>query len=257
METLLKNKKILITGVRNKWSLAWGIAEAVADSGGEIILTAQSERESGEIRKLAESLDKPCPVYECDITSDQEIEDLFQALREDHGRIHGMVHAIAHARSEDLKGDFIETSREGFVHALEVSAFSLIALSRKARDLMQGEGSILTLTYMGSEKVISDYKIMGVAKAALERNLYYLAPDLGKSGIRINAISAGPVKTMSARGISNFTDILSTVRKKAPLERNITQEDIGRTALFLLSDLSAGITGEILHVDCGFNIMGI
>lgn len=257
MDSLLKKRNILITGVRNKWSIAWGIAEAVHKAGGNIILTGQTEREAAEIHKLSETLNSPCSSYVCDITSDTGIRNLFEEIRDKYGELHGMVHAIAHAKAEDLKGDFIDTSREGFAHALEVSAFSLIALSAEARKIMPEGGCILTLTYMGSEKVFRDYKVMGVAKAALETSVYYLAADLGKGGVRINAISAGPVRTMAARGISNFNTILDTVRERAPLGRNVSQEDIGNTAVYLLSDLSSAVTGEILHVDSGFNKMGM
>lgn len=257
MDRLLNNRNVLITGVRNKWSIAWGIAEAVDKAGGNIILAVQSEREAAEIRKLSEILGSPCSTFVCDITSDTDIGKLFEQVRDKYGELHGLVHAIAHAKAEDLKGEFINTSRDGFAHALEISAFSLIALSAEARKIMPEGGSVLTLTYMGSEKVFRDYKIMGVAKAALETSVYYLASDLGRDGIRINAISAGPVKTMAAKGISNFNTILDTVRERAPLGRNVTREDIGNSSVYLLSDLSSGVTGEILHVDCGFNKIGM
>ncbi|NLD47382.1 MAG: SDR family oxidoreductase, partial [Clostridiaceae bacterium] len=176
---------------------------------------------------------------------------------EKYGVIHGVVHSIAHTKTEDLQSDFVNTSRDGFAHALDISAYSLVAVSRRAKDIMTEGGSIVTLTYMGSEKVFSGYNVMAVAKAALETSVMYLASDLGPAGIRVNAISAGPIKTLSGKGVKSFGSILETVEAKSPLRRNITQEDLGKSALYFLSDLSSGVTGEILHVDSGFNIMGI
>lgn len=256
MGTLLLNKNIVIMGLRNKWSIAWGIAQAAAGEGANLIFTCQSEREKEETEKLTSELGK-FTVYICDISDDENIGSVFDAIKETHNVIHGVVHAIAHANPEDLSNDFVYTSREGFIHALDVSVYSLVAVSRKAKDLMLQGGSILTLTYMGSEKVFSGYNVMGVAKAALECSVRYLASDLGGMGIRVNAISAGPIKTMSARGVKNFNSILSAVDEKAPLKRCVTKEDIGSASLFFLSDLSNGVTGETTHVDCGFNIMGI
>jgi len=186
-----------------------------------------------------------------------DIDNLFAAIKEKYGTIHGVVHSIAHANTEDLQNDFIYTSREGFAHAMDVSAYSLVAVSRRAKEIMTEGGSIITLTYMGSEKVFPGYNVMGVAKAALEASVRYLASDLGPSGIKVNAISAGPIKTLSAKGVKNFGSILDTVEEKAPLRRNVTTEDVGKTALYLLSDLSSGVTGEIIHVDSGYHIMGI
>jgi len=174
-----------------------------------------------------------------------------------YGVIHGVVHSIAHAFAEDIHNGFVNTSRNGFAHAMDVSAYSLVAVSRKARELMTEGGSIITLTYMGSEKVFTGYNVMGVAKAALEASVRYLAADLGVDGIRVNAISAGPIKTISAKGVKDFSSILNVVEERAPLKRGIDQDDVGGSALYLLSSLSKGVTGEIIHVDCGFNIMGI
>lgn len=243
-------------GLRNKWSIAWGIAKEAADNGANLIFTCQSERETKETEKLLKELGD-YPVFICDISSDNDIHALFNNLRERYGVLHGLVHAIAHAKPEDLANGFINTSREGFAHALNVSAYSLVAVSRAAKDLMAEGSSIITLTYMGAEKVFQGYNVMGVAKAALEASVRYLANDLGPSGIRVNAISAGPVKTMSARGVKNFSSILDVVEEKAPLKRNVSQEDIGRSAVYLLSELSSGVTGELHYVDCGFNVMGI
>ncbi|NMB33951.1 MAG: SDR family oxidoreductase [Clostridium sp.] len=252
MGVLLKNKNILVMGVRNKWSIAWGIVKAAQNEGANIIITYQGEREKAGAEKLGAD-----SVFQCDISSDEEIDGLFSSIEEKYGKLHGLVHCIAHANTEDLQNDFIYTSRDGFAHALDVSAYSLVAVSQRAKNIMPEGAAILTLTYMGSEKVINGYNIMGVAKAALETSVKYLAYNLGSHGIRINAISAGPVKTLSAKGIKNFGSILDTVPEKAPLKRNITQEDLGKSALYLLSDMSSGTTGEIIHVDSGFNIMGI
>ncbi len=256
MGTLLQNKNIVIMGLRNKWSIAWGIAQAAANESANLIFTCQTEREKDETEKLTAELGK-FPVYICDISADENIGSVFDTIKESYGVIHGVVHAIAHANPEDLTNDFVYTSKAGFLHALDVSAYSLVAVSRKAKDLMIDGGSILTLTYMGAEKVFSGYNVMGVAKAALEASVRYLASDLGACNIRVNAISAGPIKTMSARGVKNFNNILSVVEEKAPLKRCVTKEDIGKASLFFLSDLSSGVTGEITHVDCGFNVMGI
>lgn len=256
MGTLLQHKTVVIMGLRNKWSIAWGIAQAAATEGAGLIFTCQSDREKDETEKLTAELGT-FPVYICDISDDAAINQVFDMIKERHGAIHGLVHAIAHANAEDMSRDFVFTSREGFAHALDVSAYSLVAVSRKARELMCEGGSIVTLSYMGAEKVFSGYNVMGVAKAALEASVRYLASDLGASGIRVNAISAGPIKTMSAKGVKNFNNILSVVEERAPLRRCVTKEDVGRACLFFLSDLSAGVTGEITHVDSGFNVMGI
>ncbi len=252
MGSLLANKNILIMGVRNKWSIAWGIVKAAQEEGAKVILTYQGERE----RESAEELGGDS-VFQCDISVDEDIDNLFSAIKEKYGVLHGVVHSIAHANSEDLQRDFVYTSRQGFSHALDVSAYSLVAVARGAKELMTEGGSIITLTYMGSEKVLPNYNIMGVAKAALEASVRYLAADLGPQNIRVNAISAGPVKTLSAKGVKDFGSILNTVEQKAPLRRNITQQDLGKNALYLLSELSSGCTGEIIHVDSGYNIMGI
>jgi enoyl-[acyl-carrier protein] reductase I len=253
---LLANKNIVVMGLRNKWSIAWGIAKAAAENGANLIFTCQSDRETKETEKLLKELGD-YPVFICDISSDEDINRLFNDLKEKYGVLHGLVHAIAHAKPEDLANGFVNTSREGFAHALNVSAYSLVAVSRAAKELMAEGASIITLTYMGAEKVFQGYNVMGVAKAALEASVRYLAYDLGPSGIRVNAISAGPIKTMSARGVKNFTNILDVVEEKAPLKRNVTQEDIGNSTVYLLSDLSGGVTGEVHYVDCGYNIMGI
>ncbi len=256
MGTLLKNQNVLIMGVRNKWSIAWGIAEAAYDEGANIILTCQGEREREGVEELASQIGSSA-VFECDISRDEDIERLFAEVKGKYGVLHGVVHAIAHAKREDITNDFIYTSREGFAHALDISAYSLLAVSRAAKDLMTEGGSIVTLTYMGSEKVFPGYNVMGVAKAALEATVRYLANDLGRLGIRVNAISAGPIKTISSKAIKDFGNILGVFEQKAPLKRGVKQDDLGDSAVFLLSRLSRAITGEVIHVDCGYNIMGV
>lgn len=253
---LLKDKNILIMGLRNKYSISWGIAKAASEQGAKLILTYQNDEEKKHVDKLVVELDN-YELFKCDVSYDEDIETLFNSIKEKYGILHGVVHSIAHAKTEDLRNDFVHTSREGFAHALNVSAYSLVAVSRYAKDVMTEGGSIITLSYAGAERVFKGYNVMGVAKAALETSVKYLAEDLGPINIRINAISAGPIRTLSARGVKNFSSILDVVEKVSPLRRNITQEDIGGTAIYLLSNLSSGVTGEILHVDCGHNIMGI
>jgi enoyl-[acyl-carrier protein] reductase I len=253
---LLKDKNILIMGVRNKRSIAWGIATAAAREGANLIFTCAGERERQETEELAGTLGA-FSVYQCDISKDAEIKSCFTTIRQKYGVLHGLVHAIAHANSEDLQNDFVDTTRDGFAHALDISAYSLVAVSREAKDLMTEGGSVLTLTYSGSVRVIPGYKVMGVAKAALEACVRYLADDLGGRGIKVNAISAGPVKTLSAKGIKRFTNLKEIVEEKAALRRTVTLDDLGNNAVYLLSGLSDGVTGEIIYVDCGFNIMGM
>jgi len=256
MKKLLKGKNIIVMGVRNKWSIAWGIAAAAHKEGASLIFTYQGEQEKGGVEQLAAELGNVY-TYQLNVTSDSDIDTFFETLKDKFGKIHGLVHAIAYARKKDLQDSFVNTPRDGFALALDISAYSLVAVSRKAKELMTESGSILTLTYMGSEKVFSGYNVMGVAKAALEASVMYLASDLGPEGIRVNAISAGAVKTLSARGIKDFGSILGITREKAPLRKNVELSEIGDTAVFLLSSMSKGITGEIIHVDSGMSIMGI
>jgi len=253
MKELLKGKNILIMGVRNKWSIAWGIAKSSAANGANLIFTYQSDREEKDVADLAASLGSSS-IYKCDISSDEEIDTLFDNLKKNHGIVHGLVHSIAHANTEDIRNNFINTSREGFLHALDVSAYSLVAVSRRAAEVMTEGGSILTLTYMGSEKVFPGYNVMGVAKAALEACVRYLAYDLGPANIRVNAISAGAIKTLSSKAIKGFGNILEISQERSPLRRTVEQDELGDAAIFLLSDLSRAITGEIMFVDCGYNI---
>ncbi len=255
---LLEGKKGIILGVANKRSIAWAITQAAAAAGARIALTYQGPRLEENVRKLAENLDDPV-VLPCDVSEDQQVEDCFRRLGEEMGSIDFLVHCIAFANREDLAGEFLDTSREGYRIAQEVSSYSLTLLARAAAPLLEkdGGGSIVALTYLGSERVVPHYNVMGVAKAALESSIRYLASDLGKRDIRVNGISAGPISTLSARGISGFTKVLEIVRDKAPLHRNTDPAEVADTALFLLSRMSRGITGEILFVDGGFHIMGM
>lgn len=256
MEKLLSNKNILIMGLRNKWSIAWGIACAASREGARLIFTYQGEREREGVEQLVSEFEG-AGLFQCDVSSDEDLDRLFKDLKSGVGILHGVIHAIAHAKREDIHNDFINTSRDGFAHALDVSAYSLVAVSRRAKELMPEGGSIITLSYMGAEKVFPGYNVMGVAKAALEASVRYLAHDLGPGGIRVNAISAGPIKTISARGIKDFGDIMEVAEQKSPLKKSVDQDELGDAALYLLSSLSRGMTGEVMYVDCGYNIMGI
>ena len=251
----LEGKKGVILGVANKRSIAWGIAQALHEAGARFVLTYESERVKDRVEGLASEW-SDTPVLPCDVTQDDQVEALFRNLSELYGQIDFLVHSIAFAPKEALEGEFIETSREAFRIAHDISAYSLVALARGARPLMKDGGSILCMTYYGSEKVMPNYNVMGVAKASLEACVRYLANDLGRERIRVNAISAGPVNTLAARGISGFTDALKAHAERAPLRRNIEVREIGDTAVFLASPYSSGITGEVLFVDAGYNIMG-
>jgi enoyl-[acyl-carrier protein] reductase I len=289
MSGIVAGKKILIMGLRNKWSIAWGITKKLYEEGAELAFTYQGDRDEAGVRNLLNSLcgdgeaengvapeadgalecggeskltstrREDFPLIKCDLLgADSEIDAAFAEIGKIWGSLDGVVHAIANARTEDLQNDFILTSREGFAHALNASVYTLVYVSRKASELMtNGGGAILTLTYMGSERVFPGYNVMGVAKAALEAAVRYLANSLGPKGIRVNAISSGPIKTISSKAVKNFSDILSVVDEKAPLKRGVDAEEVGGAAVYLLSGLSSAVTGEIHYVDCGFNIMGI
>ncbi|MGE0142422.1 MAG: enoyl-ACP reductase [Planctomycetota bacterium] len=255
---LMDGKVVVVIGVANKRSIAWGITKACADAGAKIALNYQNERMAEPVQKLAEELREAPFLAPCDVTVQGDLERFFEKLRERFGAIDGLVHSIATAKREELGGAFRDTSWEGYALSQQVSAYSLIPMSRLAAPLMEGRhGSIVCLTYYGAEKVVDGYNVMGVAKAALEANTRYLAADLGPADIRVNAISAGPIKTVSAMGVSGFSGILDSVEQKAPLRRNVTQEDVGKAALFLLSDLASGVTGQTLYVDSGYSILGI
>jgi enoyl-[acyl-carrier protein] reductase I len=254
---LLDGRKGIIFGVANEKSIAWAIAQKLHKEGAELAFTFAGEALEKRVRPLADSLSAKL-ILQCDVTKDDEIQAVFQQVQSSFGHLDILVHAIAFANKEDLKSDFLNTSRDGFRLAHDVSAYSLTALARHAAPLMQGRpGSILTLTYYGAEKVVPRYNVMGVAKAALEASVRYLAADLGPKGIRVNAISAGPIRTLASAGISGFMEMLHYVEAKAPLRRNVTAEEVAGTALYLASDLSSGVTGEIIFVDAGYNIMGM
>ena len=255
---LLKGKKVLVFGVANKRSIAWSIAQALSDNGAQLAFTYQGERIKEGVEKLVETLPQKSPIYPCDVTKENEVKELFGKIASDFGVLHGLVHCIAFAKKEDLEGRTIDTTREGYLLSHEVSAYSLLSLTKAAESLLEKEGgSVIALTYLGSEKAIPRYNVMGMAKASLESGVRYLALDLGKKNICVNGISAGPVNTLAARGIAGFTTMLDIHRQKAPLGRNIEVEEVGNTALFLISHLSSGITGEILYVDAGYRIMGM
>ena len=252
----LKGKVAVVFGLANKRSIAWGIAQKLSEAGATLAICYQNERLKREADALIPEL-KDAKAYQCDVSVDAEIDTLFATLKETYGTLHTVVHAVAFAPPDAIKNDFLLTTREDFRIAHDVSVYSLIAVSRAAVPLMTEGGSILTLTYYGSTKVFPNYNVMGVAKAGLEAAVRYLAASLGAKNIRVNAISAGPIKTLAARGIGDFSKILDTVTERAPLHRNVDQLEVGGTALFLASDLASGITGEVTHVDCGFNITGL
>jgi enoyl-[acyl-carrier protein] reductase I len=258
MSNLLEGKNALITGVSNKWSIAYSIAQAFVREGAHVILTYQGERLKQTVEDLAHGL-KIEDLLSCDVTQEADLEQLTQHLKAT--QLHAVVHAIAFANREDLARPFSETSREGFLLAQEVSAFSLVSLARATRSALnpadQGGASLMTLSYLGAVRVVQNYNVMGVAKAALESTVRYLAADLGASNIRVNAISAGPIKTTSARGIRNFTKVLEGTVNLNPLRRNTDPAEVADTAVFLASDLGRGVTGNILYVDAGFQIMGL
>lgn len=257
MAGILEGKKALIFGVANDRSIAWGVARELHAQGAELAFTYAGEVLEKRVRPLAEGIGSTI-VLPCDVTRDDEIEAVFEEVGRRWGGLDILVHAIAFARKEDLSQPYVQTGREGFHTALDISSYSLVALTRHAAGLMKGRGgAVVTLTYMGSEKVVPNYNVMGVAKAALEASVRYLAHDLGPEGIRVNAISAGPVKTLAASGIAGFRDMLHLVSERAPLRRNVNPAEIGRTAVYLVSDLGSGVTGETLHVDAGYNVMGM
>ncbi|MDA5109344.1 MULTISPECIES: enoyl-ACP reductase FabI [Brevibacillus] len=255
MNTWMQGKNIVIMGVANHRSIAWGIAQSLHKAGANLIFTYQGERLRENVAELAQSLGGEPILINCDVTKDEEVEAAFAQIKEKVGVIHGVAHCIAFAKTEELEGEFVNTSRDGYALAQDISAYSLVAVARAARPLMTEGGSIVTLTYLGGERVVPNYNVMGVAKAALDACVRYLASDLGKDNIRVNAISAGPIRTLAAKGVRNFNSILKEIEEKAPLRRTVDQSEVGDTALFLFSHLSRGITGEIIHVDAGYNIM--
>ncbi len=252
---LLEGKNGLIVGVANKHSIAWAIAESVVREGAKLAFNYQNERLKENVEKLAGDL-PGAKSYPCDVSSDEEIDSLMKNVGTDMGRLDFLVHSVAFAPREELTGEFINTTRQGFATALDISAYSLVALSRAALPLMSEGGSIITLSYLGADRVVPHYNVMGVAKAALESTVRYLANDLGPRGIRVNAISAGPIRTLAARGVSGISKMVDHHRAVAPLRHATEQAEVGDTALFLISSLGRGITGELIYVDGGYNILG-
>jgi enoyl-[acyl-carrier protein] reductase I len=255
---LLEGRNGLVLGIANKRSIAWGIAQAVSREGARLAVTYQGQRLEENVRELAQGLKEPL-ILPCDVTKDEDLDALAASLREGLGGLDFVVHAVAYALREELDGDFMNTSREGYRVAQDVSSYSLTAVTRRMAPLMEknGGGSVVTLSYLGGERVVPHYNVMGVAKAALEMSVRYLANDLGPKGIRVNAISAGPIKTIAASGVQGISKMLEYHRTHAPLRRNTEQEEVGDVALFLVSNLSRGVTGEVIHVDNGFHVMAM
>lgn len=257
MTVSLKGKTIVVMGVANRRSIAWGIARSLHEAGAQLVFTYAGERLEKNVRELAAMLeDESSLILPCDVTDDQEVARCFETINKEVGSIHGVAHCIAFANKEELQGGYLNTTREGFLLAHNISSYSLTAVAKEAKKLMTEGGSIVTLTYLGGERVVSNYNVMGVAKASLDASVKYLASDLGKEGIRVNSISAGPIRTLSAKGVSDFNLIMKEIEERAPLRRTTTQEEVGDTALFLFSNLSRGITGENIHVDSGYHILG-
>ncbi len=250
----LKGQTAVVFGLANKRSIAWAIAQKLSAAGAQLAICYQNERLKVEAEALAGEL-PDAAIFQCDVSSDQEIDAVFMQLKERYGKLHILVHSVAFAPAEELHNDFLLTTREGFRMAHEVSVYSLIALARGAAPLMTDGGSIMTMTYYGSQKVVPRYNVMGVAKAALEATVRYLATDLGGMKIRVNAISAGPIKTLAARGIGGLGEMLKVHATRSPLQRNVEPAEVGNAALFLASDLASGISGEVLYVDCGYNVV--
>ena len=255
MSSSLEGRVAVVFGVANKRSIAWSIAQGLHRAGATLAITYQNLRLEMEAKDLILSL-PGSEAFMCDVSDDAAIDRLFSQLKERYGKLHILVHSVAFAPAEELKGEFVATSREGFRIAHDVSVYSLVALARAATPLMEDGGSIITMTYYGSERVVPRYNVMGVAKAALECSVRYLAYDLGKKKIRVNAISAGPIKTLAARGIGDLGEMMKAHAERAPLQRNVDVNEVGSTGVFLASDASSGITGEVIYVDCGYNIMG-
>ena len=256
MNLSLEGRNIVVMGVANKRSIAWGIVRSLHNAGARLIFTYAGERLEKSVKELADSLERnDSIVLPCDVTNDQEIEACFADVKKEVGVIHGIAHCIAFANKEDLAGEYLNTTCFCFLLAHNISSYSLTAVAKAARGIMTEGGSIVTLTYLGGERVVSNYNVMGVAKASLDASVKYLASDLGKDGIRVNSISAGPIRTLSAKGISDFNSILKEIEERAPLRRTTTPEEVGDTAAFLFSDLSRGMTGENLHVDSGYHII--
>ncbi len=256
MSGLVNGKNIVVMGVANDRSIAWAIAQSLAAQGARLAFTYENERVEERVRKLAETI--PGSIFlPCNVTVDEDIDRLAVTLKESFGVLHGIVHSIAFAKTEELEGMFVDTSREGFALAHDISAYSLTAVAQRLYPLMTEGGSIMTMTYLGAERALRNYNVMGVAKAALEASVRYLASDLGQFNVRVNAVSAGPIRTLAAKGIKDFNSILRQVEEKAPLRRTTEAAEVGDTAMFLMSNLSRGITGEVIYVDNGYHIVGV
>ena len=253
---LMQGKKGLVMGVANDRSIAWGIAKTAADHGATLGFTYQGEALEKRVRPLADSVNSPL-VLSCDVTNPDSMDEVFAAVEKEWGSLDFLVHAIAFSDKDELKGQYLDTSRDNFLRTMDISCYSLTALAQRAAPLMNEGGSIVTLTYYGAERVMPHYNVMGVAKAALEASVRYLAVDLGQRGIRVNAISAGPIKTLAASGIGDFRYILKWNELNSPLKRNVTIDEVGGAGLYLLSDLGSGVTGEVHHVDCGYHTVGM
>ena len=256
MSNLMKNKRGLIMGVANEKSIAWGIAKAIADQGGELAFTYQGEALKKRVEPLANSVNSNI-ILPCDVLNDKDIDTTFKELEKQWSKLDFLVHAIAFSDKEELKGNYLDTSRENFNNTMNISVYSFTAVAKRASEMMENSGSMLTLTYYGSEKVMPHYNVMGLAKSALESSVRYLAADLGDKNIRVNSLSAGPIKTLAASGIGDFRYILKWNEYNSPLRRNVTLEDVGGSAVYLLSDLSTGVSGETHHVDCGYHVVGM
>lgn len=254
---MLENKLGIIFGVANKRSIAWATAQALHQAGARLAFTYQGERLKDNVEALTKAEMPDSLILPCDVTKQEEVDQTFGRVQEEFGRLDFLIHSIAYAPREALDGQYLDTSRDAFGTALEVSAYSLVQLAKAAAPLMTEGGSIISMTYYGAEKVVAGYNVMGVAKAALEATTRYLANDLGPRNIRVNAISAGPIQTLSARGVADFTTMLKHAAERAPLRRNVEAREVGNTAVFLCSSMSSAITGEVIYVDCGYNIMGI
>ncbi|MHA6483186.1 enoyl-ACP reductase FabI [Paenibacillus sp. strain BS8-2] len=258
MSIVLQGKQFVVMGVANERSIGWGIAKSLHRAGARLIFTYRKERSLEKLEKLLkEEGIEPLLTVSCDVSDDESVTQAFDTIGARAGVIHGVAHSIAFADKDELRGEYANTTREGFLLAHNASAYSLVAVAREARKWMSEGGSIVTQSYIGAERVVRNYNVMGVAKASLEASVKYLAEDLGKYGIRVNAVSAGPIRTLAAKGVSGFNDIMSTIEQKAPLRRNIDQDEVGDATMFLLSHLSRGITGEVLHVDAGYHVLGI
>lgn len=255
--TLLQGKNIVVMGVANKRSIAWSIAQALNNAGANLAFSYQDERFKDKVRRLVEKEMPGSLLLPCNVAKDAELDNLALKLKEKWGILHGIVHSLAYAKKEELAGLYADTSREGFILAHNVSVYSLVATAKRLYPLMGEGGSIITLTFQGSQRVVPNYNVMGVAKASLEASVRYLASDLGPQGIRVNAISAGPIRTISAKGVKDFNRLLDGVEEKTPLRRLATAGDVAGTALFLAADLSRAVTGTVIYADCGYHIMGI